>query len=49
MKTKDEVVDTVRQYILETRMIDQQVYCEYKLDLVVTDSDKLYMSRAFAI
>jgi hypothetical protein len=48
MKTKDEVVDTVRQYILETRMIDKQVYCEYKLDLTVTDSDKLYMSSAFA-
>ena len=48
MKTKDEIVETVRQYILETRMIDKQVYCEYKLDLIVTDSDKLYMSSAFA-
>jgi hypothetical protein len=29
-------------------VIDKQVYCEYKLDLIVTDSDKLYMSSAFA-
>jgi hypothetical protein len=31
MKTKDEIAETVRQYILETRMIDKPVYCEYKL------------------
>ena len=48
MKTKDEIVETVRQYILETRMRDKEVYCEYKLDLIVTDSDKLYMSAAFS-
>jgi hypothetical protein len=50
VKTKDEIAEAVRQrqYILETRMRDKEVYCEYKLDLVVTDSDKLYMIAAFS-
>jgi hypothetical protein len=48
MKSKDEIVDTVRQYQVETRAIDVRVaHIEYTVKLIVTDSDKLYMSRAF--
>ena len=48
MKAKDEIVATVERYLLEMRMFDRQL-CDltYNVALVVTDSDKLYMSHAF--
>ena len=45
MKSKDEIVGTVRQYLVETRAIDLKVaHIEYSVKLIVTDSDKLYIA-----
>ena len=48
MKTKDEIVETVERYLIETRAVDKQVASlVWSVSLIVTDSDKLYMSKAF--
>jgi hypothetical protein len=48
MKGKDEIVDTVSQYFLEAKAVDATVNrLVWSIALIVTDSDKLYMSKAF--
>jgi hypothetical protein len=48
MKGKDEIVDTVSQYLLEAKAVDAAVNSlVWSIALIVTDSDKLYMSKAF--
>jgi hypothetical protein len=48
MKTKDKIVSTAERYLLDMRAFDKSLSSLiYSVSLVVTDSDKLYMSRAF--
>ena len=48
MKTKDQVLDTVKQYLVDMKQtaIDLGCVC-YNVELIMTDDDSLYVSKAF--
>ena len=48
MKTKDQVLERFKQYLVDMRLKEDDVDCvEYNVDLLYTDSDSLFISEAF--
>ena len=48
MKTKDQVLEKFKQYLVDMRLKEDDVDCvEYSVDLLYTDSDSLFISEAF--